>query len=34
LTDEPAMRELLELGADGIMSDFPQLALEVATSRG
>jgi glycerophosphoryl diester phosphodiesterase len=33
LNDEPAMREMLELGADGIMSDFPQLALEVATSR-
>jgi glycerophosphoryl diester phosphodiesterase len=33
LNDEPAMREMLELGVDGIMSDFPQLALKVAASR-
>jgi len=34
LNDEPAMREMLELGVDGIMSDFPSLALKVAASRG
>jgi len=34
LNDEPAMREMLELGVDGIISDFPQLALKVAASRG
>jgi glycerophosphoryl diester phosphodiesterase len=32
VNDEPAMREMLELGVDGIMSDFPQLALRTATS--
>jgi len=32
LNDEPAMRAMLELGVDGIMSDFPALALRVAAS--
>jgi len=32
LNDEPAMREMLALGVDGIMSDFPALALKVAAS--
>jgi glycerophosphoryl diester phosphodiesterase len=32
LNDEPAMRQMLELGVDGIMSDFPDLALRVAAS--
>jgi glycerophosphoryl diester phosphodiesterase len=32
LNDEPAIREMLELGVDGIMSDFPDLALRVAAS--
>ena len=34
LNDEPVMREMLELGVDGIMSDFPSLAVKVAASRG
>jgi glycerophosphoryl diester phosphodiesterase len=34
LNDEPAMREMLDLDVDGIMSDFPRLALKVAVSRG
>jgi glycerophosphoryl diester phosphodiesterase len=33
LNDEPAMREMLELGVDGIMSDFPRLALKMVVSR-
>lgn len=33
LNDEPAMREMLALGVDGIMSDFPGLALKVAAAR-
>jgi glycerophosphoryl diester phosphodiesterase len=33
LNDEPGMREMLALGADGIMSDFPGLALNVAAAR-
>lgn len=32
LNDEPTMREMLALGVDGIMSDFPSLALKVAAS--
>jgi glycerophosphoryl diester phosphodiesterase len=32
LNDEPSMRAMLELGVDGIMSDFPDLALRVAAS--
>jgi glycerophosphoryl diester phosphodiesterase len=32
LNDEPSMREMLALGVDGIMSDFPALALQVAAS--
>lgn len=32
LNDEPAIREMLELGVDGIMSDFPALALKVAAA--
>ena len=34
LNDEPTMREMLDLDVDGIMSDFPSLALKVAASRG
>jgi glycerophosphoryl diester phosphodiesterase len=33
VNDAPAMREMLELGVDGIMSDFPDLALKVAAFR-
>jgi len=32
LNDEPSMRAMIELGVDGIMSDFPDLALRVAAS--
>ena len=32
LNDEPSMRGMLELGVDGIMSDFPDLALRVGAS--
>jgi glycerophosphoryl diester phosphodiesterase len=32
LNDEPSMRAMLALGVDGIMSDFPALALKVAAS--
>jgi glycerophosphoryl diester phosphodiesterase len=34
LNDEPAIRAMLELGVDGIMSDFPALALRVVAARG
>ena len=32
VNDEPTMRELLEMGVEGIFSDFPSLALKVAAS--
>ena len=34
LNDEAAVSEMLQLDVDGIMSDFPGLALKVAASRG
>jgi glycerophosphoryl diester phosphodiesterase len=34
VSDEPTMREFLDLGVDGIISDFPGLAVKVAASRG
>jgi glycerophosphoryl diester phosphodiesterase len=34
INDEPAMREMLDVGVDGIFTDFPALGLKVAASRG